>query len=146
MTRPFVKSHNKKWSQNVIDKPIHLSLFISSGKNYNRGHQLSPSLKDQIQKLQSKDTQNGSLISNVTRLTTFSQSVGSPRFNLRRATEPVLLLGQDCIYRTKLVTGPRLRQYISTTLGKWTFCKTIVLFCFVSEDKLTTLLNLFFRI
>ena len=85
---------------------IYLSLFVFSSKGYNSGHQLSLSLKDQIQKLQSKYTQNGSLISSVTRLTTFSQSVGSPRFNLRRATEPVLLLGQDCIYRTKLVTGP----------------------------------------
>ena len=106
MTRPFVKSHNKKWSQDVIDKPIHLSLFIFSGTNYNSRHQLPLSLKDQIQQLQSKYTQNGSLIRSVTRLTTFSQSVGSPRFNLRRATEPVLLLGQDCVYRTKLVTGP----------------------------------------
>ena len=85
---------------------IYLSLFVFSSKGYNSGHQLSLSLKDQIQKLQSKYAQNGSLISSVARLTTFSQSVGSPRFNLRRATEPVLLLGQDFIYRTKLVTGP----------------------------------------
>ena len=62
MRRPFVKSHNKQWSQNVIDKPIYLSLFIFSGKNYNSGHQLSLSLKDQIQQLQPKYTQNGSLI------------------------------------------------------------------------------------
>ena len=104
MTRSI--THNKQWSQNVIDKPIYLSLFIFSGQSYSSGRQLSLSLKDRIQQLQSKYTQNGSLISSVTRLTTFSQSVGSPRFKLRRATEPVLLLGQDCIYRTKLVTGP----------------------------------------
>ena len=54
---------------------IYLSLFVFSSKGYNSGHQLSLSLKDQIQKLQSKDTKNGSLISSVTRLTTFSPLV-----------------------------------------------------------------------